>query len=169
MQRKALSAKETIEYMHQNFTKVDGLWFVKVEERFGFDTALETDEEVWQVIPKMQARFLKKKLALEDGFLSFAVCIKNKLRLDNFDFTATKRKGSLKIVIARCPWHQTMIKSGRKELSKKIGSTICPAEYTAFANEFGAKIDFKIACRICTGDASCTMLFQERKPPKQSS
>ena len=167
MKRKVLSTKEAIEYMHQNFTKVDGLWFVKVEERFGFDAALETDEKVWQVLPKMQARFLKKKLSLEDGFASFVVCIKNKLRLDNFDFTARKSKDFLKIVIARCPWHQIMIKSGRKDLSKKIGSAICPAEYAAFAKEFGTEIDFTIECRICMGEASCTMLFQERKPPQE--
>ncbi len=162
--RKALRTKEAIEYMHQNFTKADGLWFVKVEEKFGFDIALDLDQKVWQVIPKMQARFLKKKLCLKDGFDSFYIALKNKLRLDNFDFTARKRGGSIKIQISRCPWHETMIRSGRKDLSEKIGLSICSTEYSVFAKEFGAEIDFKIECRICTQDPFCTLSFQERRP-----
>jgi len=62
-----LTEKDVSEYFHRSYKTADGLWFIKTEERFGFDTALEIDAGVWQVIPKIQARFLKKKLNKDKG------------------------------------------------------------------------------------------------------
>ena len=53
--------KDRAEYYHRCYKAVDGLWFVKTEEKFDFDTSLELDRDVWEVMPKIQARFLKKK------------------------------------------------------------------------------------------------------------
>ena len=41
-----LSNEQIIKYFKRSFSAVDGLWFVKVEEANGFDTALETDRQV---------------------------------------------------------------------------------------------------------------------------
>ena len=57
-----LTDKEIAEYLHRCYTAVDGLMFVKVEEKYGFDVAPNIDEEVWKVMPKIQSRFLKNKL-----------------------------------------------------------------------------------------------------------
>ena len=56
------SDREKAEYYHRCYKAVDGLWFVKTEERFDFTTALDLDNKVWQVMPRIQARFLKNKL-----------------------------------------------------------------------------------------------------------
>ena len=52
-----LTNKDRAEYYNRSYKAVDGLWFVKAEEQFDFDTALELDKEVWKVMPKIQARF----------------------------------------------------------------------------------------------------------------
>ena len=57
-----LTDKETAEYLYRCYTAVDGLWFVKVEEKYGFDSALDIDKEVWKIMPKIQSRFLKNSL-----------------------------------------------------------------------------------------------------------
>ena len=54
-----LDDKETIRYLKRSYSAVDGLWFMKVEDSFDFDKALEIDNQVWKVVPKIQARFLK--------------------------------------------------------------------------------------------------------------
>ena len=59
---KNFSNKDIIGYLSRNFTSVDGLWFVKIEEILGFEKALEVDKEVWKILPKIQARFIKAKL-----------------------------------------------------------------------------------------------------------
>jgi len=64
---KNFSNKDIVEYLRKNFTSVDGLWFVKIEELLGFEKALEIDKEVWRVLPKIQARFIKAML--EEKFL----------------------------------------------------------------------------------------------------
>ncbi|MHB1377104.1 MAG: DUF6125 family protein, partial [Candidatus Humimicrobiaceae bacterium] len=52
-----LSSRQVKEYLQNSYAKVDGLWFLKTEEQFGFEKALESDLEVWKVMPKIQARY----------------------------------------------------------------------------------------------------------------
>ncbi|GAF84732.1 unnamed protein product, partial [marine sediment metagenome] len=54
-----LSNRQIAEFWHRSYASVDGLWFMRVEERYGFDAALDIDNEVWKVLPKIQARMLK--------------------------------------------------------------------------------------------------------------
>ena len=49
-----LSSKQVADYFNRSYKAVDGLWFLKVEEKYGFDTALELDNEVWKILPKIQ-------------------------------------------------------------------------------------------------------------------
>ena len=64
---KQLTDQQIAEYFHRSFTAADGLWFVKVEEKYGFDAALEIDNEVWKVLPKIQARKMKSLLNAPAG------------------------------------------------------------------------------------------------------
>ena len=57
-----LSSQQVAEYFSRSYRAVDGLWFMKVEEKLGFDAALELDNEVWKVMPKIQARMIKQFL-----------------------------------------------------------------------------------------------------------
>ncbi|MGD9519267.1 MAG: DUF6125 family protein, partial [Armatimonadota bacterium] len=38
------------------YQAVDGLWFMMVEQADGFPKALQLDEQVWQVLAKIEAR-----------------------------------------------------------------------------------------------------------------
>jgi len=155
-----LTEKETLEYLHRCYTAVDGLWFLKVEEKYGFDTSLNIDEEVWKVMPKIQARFLKNKLKKDHGLEALRECFSAKLKLDGFKFKTEKTNSKLKIIISSCPWHNIMIKSNRTALSEKIGSRICTAEYSIWADEFGENISFKFIDKICRGSSLCILTFE---------
>jgi hypothetical protein len=74
------------EYLVRSYTAVDGLWFMKVEEQFGFEKALEIDTLVWEVMPKIQARQLKSFLGVDSGLDALRACYSEKLSLDGFDF-----------------------------------------------------------------------------------
>ena len=54
-----LTEEQKTEYFRRSYTAVDGLWFMKVEERMGFEQALQIDEAVWRILPKIQARALR--------------------------------------------------------------------------------------------------------------
>lgn len=160
-----LSDKDRAEYYHRCYKAVDGLWFVKSEEKFNFDTALELDREVWKVMPKIQARFMKKKMGTEGGLNALGLCFSHKLELDGFDFQVEKKEkddilSALIFQISTCPWHDILIKSKREHLSDKIGEVICGIEYEVWASEFGKDIKFSFGDnRICRRDSCCILQF----------
>ena len=157
-----LTEEQISEYFKRSYTAVDGLWFMKVEERYGFDTALDIDDDVWRVMPKIQARKLKAMGDLTDGLDALRECLTTKLSLDGFTFeTEQSHDGnSLKLTLNECPWHNIMIKSGRKNLSGAVGTRICNTEYKVWATEFGDDIKFELSDQICKGETCCTLLFK---------
>ena len=166
--------KDVIEYFYNNYTKADGLWFVKVEELYGFDKALEIDSQVWKVIPKLQARFIKKILLevlqkngntelLTAKTLLFEA-LKIKLSLDRFKFKVSKNKAAISVRIDQCPWHEIMVKAQRENLSEKIGSAICNNEYSAFIAEFYPDAVIDISSKLCSGNDSCNFKFSIMVP-----
>jgi len=160
-----LSDKQICEYFKRSYTAVDGLWFMKVEERYGFNTALDIDNDVWKVMPKIQARKLKTMGDLEGGLESLQKCLTTKLTLDGFEFETELSidSGIFRITLTECPWHNIMIKSGREHLSEEVGTRICTTEYQVWASEFGDTIKFELHDQICKGHSYCTLLFRASK------
>jgi hypothetical protein len=161
------------EYLARSYTAVDGLWFMKTEELSGFDKALEIDELVWRVMPKIQARQLKSFFRAGTGLDSLRLCYSEKLSLDGFDFnvfpapsieeTGTgKAEGErmLTFRISFCPWVDKLVRSNRGHLAPVIGRRICAAEYAGWAAEFGCGFDFGSGGRLCDGSKECVLEFR---------
>ena len=157
-----LSDKQVADYFHRSFTAVDGLWFMKVEERFGFNTALEIDNEVWKVFPKIQARELRSILKVEKGMSALKACLTADLTLKGFEFKVQDDdKGTgFSMIISQCLWHDIMVKAGRKHLSAKVGNVICQTEYSLWAQEFDDGIRFEQGERLCDGAEYCVLAFK---------
>jgi hypothetical protein len=171
--------KDILDYLYLNYTKTDGLWFLKVEELYGFDKALEIDTRVWKIIPKIQARFIKKILleALQkDGIADSRTAenksekillfeaLKIKLSLDRFEYKVSKNKNSISVRIDRCPWHEIMVKAQREKLSEQIGSAICNNEYSAFIAEFYPDAVIGVSSKLCSGNDCCNFKFSIKIP-----
>jgi hypothetical protein len=156
-----LTDKQIGEYFKRSYTAVDGLWFMKVEEKYGFETALDIDDDVWKVMPKIQARKLKSMGQLGEGLDALRECLTAKLTMDGFVFTIEQNEegGTLKITSSECPWHNIMVKSRREHLSGKVGTRICNTEYSVWAAEFGENIQFELHDQICEGQECCTLVF----------
>jgi hypothetical protein len=157
-----LTEKQIIEYFKKSYTSADGLWFMKAEGRYDFDTALDMDVGVWKVMPKIQARMLKPLAHSGSGLIDLMECLATKLMLEgySFDIVDNTDSDSFSIKIGSCPWHNLMLKSKREHLAGKIGSVVCVNEYEVWAKEFGDNIDFKLAGQICNGDGTCIMDFK---------
>jgi len=154
-----MSSQQIADYFNRSYKTVDGLWFMKVEEKYGFDTALELDHEVWKVMPKIQVRMIKSFLGLENGSDALLEGLVTKLELEGFKFKAEKTKNGFKITIFDCPWHNLMIKSGREHLSKLVGKTICNTEYQVWASEIEKTIKFKLRSQKCNKAEQCILDF----------
>ncbi len=156
-----LNDHQKAEYFHRSYAAVDGLWFMKMEERHGFDAALDVDNEVWKVMPKIQARKLKSLTGLESGIAALFECFTTKLTIESFDFQASRdADGGFSVSAARCPWVDLLTKSGREHLAGKIGHRICDTEYSVWAKEFGPGIAVEFSDRICDGCLRCVVRFK---------
>jgi predicted ArsR family transcriptional regulator len=158
-----LTPEQIAEYFHRSYSAVDGLWFMKIEEKYGFDVALDIDNEVWKVFPKIQARLLKSMGKLGDGIEALFEALTTKLKLEGFVFKTEEVDNGFKIIIDNCPWHNLMVKSKREALSGKVGTLICNTEYRAWASEFEDNIKFELKHQICTGSKSCILKFATTK------
>jgi len=161
LQLARLTDKQVAEYLQRSYSATDGLWFMKVENQFNCETALELDRQVWQVMPKIQARKLKTLLKLGSGMDALLQCFSAKLEIDGFEFDTEilEQNRGFRICINKCPWHEILVLSGREKLSEKIGDCICPAEYSIWAREFGEDIEFALDDRICHGKDRCFLAF----------
>ena len=155
-----LTPQQIAEYFHRSYTAVDGLWFSKVEEKYGFDAALGIDNEVWKVFPKIQARLLKAMAEMGNGLEALYECLTTKLAIEGFKFEAKKSGNGVTIIISECPWHNLMLKSGREKLSGKVGTMVCNTEYSVWASEFGENLSFELKDQICQGAPCCVLQFK---------
>lgn len=156
-----LNDKQVSEFYHRSYTAVDGLWYMKVEEKYGSDAALEIDNEVWKVLPKIQVRILKSAGKIGNGMAALFECLTTKLILEGFQFKTEKAEdgSGFTVIIDRCPWYDLMMKSGRGQLAGKVGSRICNTEYSVWASEFNDSIRFELQGQICNGSESCRLRF----------
>ncbi|MDM7999659.1 MAG: DUF6125 family protein [Dehalococcoidia bacterium] len=154
-----LSDRQIADFFRRSYTAVDGLWFVKAEDKHGFEAALDLDDEVWKVFPKVQARMLKEMTGLTFGLEALRECFTTKLAIEGFRFDIETLSDGFRVSISRCPWHDAMVKSGREALSGKVGTRICRTEYTVWAAEFGQAIRFRRESEICSGSERCVLEF----------
>jgi hypothetical protein len=154
-----LTPAQITDYLRKSYAAADGLWFMKVEDACGFDAALDIDEKVWRVMPKIQARAMKSFCGGSTGLDALVQCFETKLQLDGFEFSTTTSVNSAEIPISKCPWYDKLVKSHREHLADKIGSRICLAEFSGWAAEFGCKFSFTGDDRICRGCRECGVRF----------
>jgi hypothetical protein len=160
---KRLTTKDALAYFMKSYRAADGLWFVKTEEKRGFKEALARDNEVWKVMPKIQARAVKKLLGARASFKGLAECFPEKLRVEGFSFSTVEEKTRFSCIVRKCPWHDLMRSSGRENLSDRVHSLICLTDCRGWAVEFGDTISARIGTRICKGDAACELIFETEK------
>jgi hypothetical protein len=155
--------KAEIEYLRRSFTVVDGLWFVKVEEAYGFDAALELDHRVWQIMGKIQARTAREVLGLESNdFDALTACLQLKFSAEDFEAEMRRAEGkTLEVSLSSCPWLEILKKASRLHLAKIIADKICKAEYGAWAKEFDKQLQFSPGASLCTGAGACRIRFME--------
>jgi len=157
-----LTDQQIIEFFNRSYKASDGLWFMKVEEKYGFNAALEVDKEVWKVMPKIQARMIKAMLRKSEGETALLKGLKTKLTLEGFKFKVEQKENGFQIQISDCPWHNLMVKSGREKYSEKVGTTICNIEYSVWTSEFDENTQFTLRTQKCKGSKHCRLTFNRR-------
>jgi len=144
------------DFLRRSYFVVDGLWFVKIEERRGFEEAMALDEAVWDVMSKVQARKARALLGIEGGSvedLARAFQLKLAAEGHGFDIEVSAREAVLTVRL--CPWYEILKSSGRTGIAELIADRICKREFGGWAKEFGRTIEVAFEGRLCVESDQC--------------
>ena len=142
--------EKLLEFCSRSLYTLDGLWFVTLEEKYGFETALEVDTEVWSRLCLIQAKRVKEFFAIdEDNPLQTVMSI---MELDPLLKVFQPKMVELtdNRVVFRfldCPPQKARLRDGRPELPcRKLSMVI----YQAYADVVDPRI--KLKCIHCPPD-----------------
>jgi hypothetical protein len=156
-----LDDKAIIEFLRRSYFAVDGLWFIRLEEEHSYEEALRLDEQVWEILPKIQARKARELLKIEGGSLAdLAVGLWLKFAAEGYEHRVIERTPNvLRIHILACPWLEILRKAGRASRAAAICDRICTRDFSIWAAEFSKGIAFSLRAKMSAGDPVCELSF----------
>ncbi len=134
-------------FLHiRNLWRVDGLYFLGIEKKFGKKAATEIDTNCWKLMGKLEARDLKALLEIKQNDVpSLMHALRNtSWALDQRDkeVEVSQTRGIFRVV--KCHTQLTRIRKGLEVFPcKNVRFTYLKA----FAEEFNPNIE--VECRIC--------------------
>ncbi len=145
-------------------TAIDGLWFLAVEEKHGFDAALEADLEVWKkygrVMLKRIARLLGLTLDPADppdletiNLLMETVCL-----VDGTQCAGEVSSGQIVFRVQRCSWWDNLNRSGREDHvpCEFVDNTV----FRDWLEALDPGISFEITRSLPRGDEHCEWVIR---------
>jgi len=154
----------------RNIWRVDGLYFLGIEKRFGAQSATEIDRECWDAMARLEARSLGKVLELRaDTIDSFMTLLRNSswaLDVAEKEVETSSDKGVFRVV--ECRTQKTRIAKGLGEFPCK---TVRQGYLESFASELNPGI--QVRCMTCPPDEHpygtwCEWEFTMRKEGEPS-
>lgn len=148
-------------FFHQirNIFRVDGLYFLGIEERFGTAAATEVDAECWRTMATLEARNLRRMLGLGDGLDDLARGLRlTSWALDHQEKDFIQEDARLTYRVMNCRTQTTRLKKGLGEFPCR---QVRQGYLEAFAAVFGAQVE----CRQCPpdphpGEVWCEWVFR---------
>lgn len=157
----AFDDKALIEFLRRSYFVTDGLWFVRAEAEHGFDETMRLDEQVWDVVPKIQARKAIELLGVAgDSIPDMVLCLELKFAAEGHGYRVVESMPERAVVeVMECPWLSALRKSGRDRLAEEICNRICAREATVWASQFSSDIRVEFDCRVPFGGSCCRLVF----------
>lgn len=134
-------------FLHiKNLWRVDGLYFLGIEEKFGTEAATEIDANCWKIMGKIEARELKETLSVKKNDV---VALLQTLRTTSWALYQTEKE--LKASAKRGVFRVTRCRTQETRISKGLGEFPCKrvrfGYLESFAKEFNPNIE--VVCRMC--------------------
>ncbi len=129
---------------------MDGLWFQAVENRFGIETAIVLDKEVWRRFSPIEATRIMRSLGIEPGggLDALAECLKyrcyayiNRQEIDRVS------PGKLVLKMVECRVQEAR---NRKNMAPFPCKAVGVVEYSEFAKAIDPRIT--VECLACPPD-----------------
>lgn len=133
----------------RNLWRVDGLYFLGIEESFDTDSATNIDANCWRLMGRIEARDLKRVLRIEgDDLDSFMRLLRNtSWSLDQKEVETEVSEGEALYQVNVCRTQQTRMRKGLEIFPCK---KVRLGYLKSFAKEFNPNIE--VICEVCPPD-----------------
>lgn len=134
-------------FLHiKNLWRVDGLYFLGIEENSGTDVAAQIDANCWRIMGKLEARELKATLEIRKKDVAALI---RTLRNTSWALYQTEKESEASASrgifrVTRCRTQETRIEKGLGEFPCK---QVRFGYLQSFAEEFNP--DIKVVCKKC--------------------
>ncbi|NVM55532.1 MAG: L-2-amino-thiazoline-4-carboxylic acid hydrolase [Candidatus Helarchaeota archaeon] len=146
---------EFIRLIRSALTAIDGLWFLEVENKYGFEKAFDMDLKVWKRYGSIIIKRIKKYLSISDNNLdSFLKILEIMCAIDGTQFKIKKKSPEEVILrIQYCPWWENLKRSNRENLVRcDIVDKLIFPEWAKF---FNPNLEFHLSKSIPNGHDTC--------------
>ena len=140
-------------FLHiRNLWRVDGLYFLGIEEKFGTEAATEIDANCWKILAKIEARDLKRTLGIEK--VEDAETLLYLLRNTSWALYQTKK--AVEINPSKTAGRFRVVSCRVQEARLRKGLEIFPCKKVRFGylKSFAEELNpnFEVKCIVCPPD-----------------
>jgi len=133
----------------RNIWRVDGLYFLGIEEEFNTEAAVEVDSKCWKIMGKIEARHLRKVFNIEEvSPQTFIYLLKNtSWALDIHEKESAVREAEAIFKVTSC-------RTQKRRVEKGLDVFPCKSVRFAYLQNFAHELDpsVKVECRVCPPD-----------------
>ncbi len=138
--------------------RVDGLYFLGIEEKFGTNAATYIDADCWKIMGKLEARELKETLDVDRNDV---VALIDSLKKTSWALYQVQKESEASadrgvFRVTRCRTQETRIGKGLAEFPCK---PVRSGYLQAFTKEFNPQI--KVVCKTCPPEPHPSTLWCE--------
>ena len=134
-------------FMHiRNLWRVDGLYFLGIEKRFGTDAAAEIDADCWRLMGKLEARTLKKTLGIEGNSIASLI-----YALRNTSWSLDQRDKETEVTETRGVYRVTKCRIQLTRIQKELGEFPCKKVRFGYLKSFAEELNpnVEVKANIC--------------------
>lgn len=151
---------ELCEMYAKNWLATDGLWFQGVEAQYGFDAALQIDEDMWRRLTVIEANRVRQFLNLPEapGLEGLKRALQFRLYAPLNQCETVLENGVLTYRVVTCRVQEARRRKGMAyHTCKPVGLV----EYSLFAKTIDARIQTEcLSCHPDVTDPGCNCLWR---------
>lgn len=141
----------------RNLWRIDGLYFLGIEQKFGTETATEIDAEVWEIMAKIEAKSLQRMFrTVENPNVPIVLELlrKSSWALDQPFKVADVFTNRAILSVAKCRTQETRLSRGLEEFPCK---KVRYGYLKSFAKTLNPNIE--VRCLVCPPEAHPKQLW----------
>ncbi|MHA1606250.1 MAG: DUF6125 family protein [Candidatus Freyarchaeota archaeon] len=149
------------EFFRSAYAGIDGVWFMCVEEKYGLEEAAELDAKVWSIFARILAKRVMKWFGVKGCDVEALVkTITLRWTMEGWEFKVPVcRSDRAVMLVRRCPWLETIRKSGREHVIPLVCGKVCEAVYQNWAQTVNPNIRLRRPRRMGEGDELCEFIY----------